>query len=48
MSFDNAYFTSTYYVIVAEHQARIRESMRGSSPRKQRASRLRRPPHAID
>jgi len=36
MSFDNAYFTPTYYVISAEHGLRVRKSERGDAPRRSR------------
>jgi hypothetical protein len=34
MSFDNAFFTPTYYVITAEHELRVRTSDRGDAPRR--------------
>ena len=42
MSFDNAYFTHTYYVIAAEHQLRARKSELGERPRRGRRIRRRR------
>jgi hypothetical protein len=36
MSFDNAYFTPTFYVISAEHDLRVRTSDRGDAPRRGR------------
>jgi hypothetical protein len=41
MSFDNAFFTSTYYVIAAEHQLRVRTAQRGVAPHRGRRSRRR-------
>jgi hypothetical protein len=41
MSFDNAYFTPTYYVISAEHDLRVRKSERGDAPRRGRRVRRR-------
>jgi len=41
MSFDNAYFTPTYYVISAEHGLRVRKSERGDAPRRGRRVRRR-------
>jgi hypothetical protein len=40
MSFDNAYFTHTYYVINAEHRLRAQRAEQGVSPG--RGRRLRR------
>jgi hypothetical protein len=41
MSFDNAFFTTTYYVITAEHDLRVRNSERGAVPRRGRRTRRR-------
>jgi hypothetical protein len=41
MSFDNALFTPTYYVIAIEHQLRVRSAQRGAAPRRGRRSRRR-------
>jgi hypothetical protein len=41
MSFDNSYFTPTYYVIAAEHDLRVRRAQRGESPRRGRRIRRR-------
>jgi hypothetical protein len=39
MSFDNAFFTPTYYVIAVEHDLRVRNSQRGTAPRRARRRR---------
>jgi hypothetical protein len=39
MSFDNAFFTPTFYVITAEHELRVRNAQRGSAPRRGRKRR---------
>jgi hypothetical protein len=36
MSFDNAFYTPTYYVIAVEHELRVRSSQRGEAPRRGR------------
>jgi len=41
MSFDNAFFTPTYYVIAIEHELLVRNSRRGAAPRRSRARRRR-------
>jgi hypothetical protein len=38
MSFDNAFFTPTYYLIAAEHQLRVRTAQSGQAPRRERRS----------
>jgi len=39
MSFENAFFTPTFYVITAEHELRVRNAQRGSAPRRGRKRR---------
>jgi hypothetical protein len=41
MSFDNAYFTPTYYVIAFEHELRTRAAERGTPSRRARRRRRR-------
>jgi hypothetical protein len=41
MSFDNAFFTPTYYVIAVEHELAARRSQRGVAPRRGRSRRRR-------
>jgi hypothetical protein len=41
MSFDNAFFTPTYYVIAIEHELLARRSRRGAAPRRGRVRRRR-------
>jgi hypothetical protein len=41
MSFDNAFFTPTYYVIAIEHELLVRSSRRGATPRRGRSRRRR-------
>jgi hypothetical protein len=41
MSFENAFFTPTYYVIATEHQLRVRTAQRGVAPLRGRRSRRR-------
>jgi len=42
VSFDNAYYTHTYYLIHTEHHLRVRRSEHGESPRRGRRVRRRR------
>jgi hypothetical protein len=41
MSFDNAFFTPTYYVIAVEHELLARRSRRGAEPSRGRSRRRR-------
>jgi len=41
MSFDNAFFTPTYYVIAVEHELLARRSRLGAAPRRGRPRRRR-------
>jgi hypothetical protein len=41
MSFDNAFFTPTFYVIAAEHELRIAVARRGATPGRSRRRRRR-------
>jgi hypothetical protein len=41
MSFDNAFFTPTYYVIAVEHELLVRRSRLADAPRRGRPRRRR-------